>query len=227
METTKKFRYTKQLINMALRDGWTQKQIAETCRTQQSIVSSWKNGSKQAQESQLKKLLDLYGSKLRRKTSRIYHAFINDNDSKHIKMIKVEGEIIFTFPFRNIKFCPKCSLSSPNCRCNAKIQLFRHTCRFIVHAMGKGEFCLVFQSRLINDEFQSMFPETNIYNSQVLGRYSAPRLLEIFDVFGTEEDAVSELLNPTERLMAKMLIRKALLEQGQPLDGIEEHLAAW
>ena len=77
-EDSKKYRYTKQLINMALRDGWTQKQIADTCRTQQSMVSSWKSGAAAAKESQLKKLLEIYGPRLNRKTFRIYHDVSED-----------------------------------------------------------------------------------------------------------------------------------------------------
>jgi transcriptional regulator with XRE-family HTH domain len=79
MESNKKYRYTRQLINMALRDGWTQNQIADACRTQQSVVSSWKNGATQAKESQLVKLLEVYGPKLRRKSFKIYHAFQKDD----------------------------------------------------------------------------------------------------------------------------------------------------
>jgi transcriptional regulator with XRE-family HTH domain len=226
MEDNKKFRYTKQLVGMALRDGWTQKQIADACRTQQSVVSAWKNGSKQAQEGQLKKLLDLYGSKLRRRTAKVYHSFLSDQGTNQVHMIKVEGEVIFTFPYRNKEFCPRCATLLPGCSCYAKDKRVSHTRRLVVHAMGKGEFCLVAQSRLIKDEYQKNYPETNIYNSSVMGRFSAHQLLEGIDSLGAEKDGEREL-DPAEHLMAQMLIRKALLEQGYSLEGVEEHLAAW
>ncbi|BFU61046.1 MULTISPECIES: hypothetical protein [Rodentibacter] len=35
----KRFKQTKELVLLALNDGWTQKQIADKCRTQQSVVS--------------------------------------------------------------------------------------------------------------------------------------------------------------------------------------------
>lgn len=44
-ETDKKnkkvFKWTRELIQLAINDGWTQTEIAKACRTQQSIVSGW------------------------------------------------------------------------------------------------------------------------------------------------------------------------------------------
>lgn len=42
----KPFKLTRQLIRLALNDGWTQREIAEKCRVQQSIVSAWSKGAK-------------------------------------------------------------------------------------------------------------------------------------------------------------------------------------
>lgn len=231
MEEKKKYRYTKQLINMALRDGWTQKDIADACRTQQSVVSSWKNGSALAKESQLQKLMEIYGPKLRRRTFKVYHNLLRDSQGGiRIKMIKVEGEVILSFPFRNKEFCTKChSLASGgtcSCRCGSEIRKFFPTRRLLVHSMGKGEFCLVIQCRLIKDEYQMQFPETNIFASSVVGRYDAKGLLgRIDDMYKQDTDA-SEM-NRTESLMLQMLARKSLLEHGYPIEGIEEHNAAW
>ena len=231
MEEKKKYRYTKQLINMALRDGWTQKAIADVCRTQQSVVSSWKNGSAQAKESQLQKLLEEYGPKLRRRTFRIYHSLQkNDQDEYRVHMIKVEGEAILSFPYRNKEFCTKChslvSNATSSCRCAAKIQKILPTRRLVVHSMGKGEFCLVSQLRLIKDECLMQFPETNIFASSVVGRYSAKDLLGYIDDI-LKQDIDADEMNKTENLMLQMLARKALLEHGYPIEGIEEHTAAW
>jgi transcriptional regulator with XRE-family HTH domain len=52
----RKFKQTKQLVRLALNDGWTQKSIADKCRTQQSIVSAWARGEKQGTEAQLASL---------------------------------------------------------------------------------------------------------------------------------------------------------------------------
>lgn len=67
-----KFKWTKELVNIALNDGMTQEEIARVCRTQQSVVSSWKNGKNKATEQQLAELLRRYGARLNRTTARIY-----------------------------------------------------------------------------------------------------------------------------------------------------------
>ena len=70
-----KFKWTKELVNIALNDGMTQEDIARVCRTQQSVVSSWKNGKNKATEHQLADLLRRYGARLNRTTARIYLAY--------------------------------------------------------------------------------------------------------------------------------------------------------
>jgi hypothetical protein len=227
MESNKKYRYTRQLINMALRDGWTQNQIADACRTQQSVVSSWKNGATQAKESQLVKLLEVYGPKLRRKSFKIYHAFQKDDcDELSVQIIKVEGEAIFTFPYRNKEFCTVCRSEWGFCSCHKNSRKILPTRRIIVHAMGKGNFCLLHQRRLIKDEFQMQFPETNIYVTTVVGRFAVQELLRVIDLYA-KRDEPEEKMDTAEYLMVQMLAKKALLEHGYPIEGIEEHLADW
>ena len=67
-----KFKWTKELVHIALNDGMTQEEIARVCRTQQSVVSSWKSGKNKATEQQLAELLRRYGARLNRTTARIY-----------------------------------------------------------------------------------------------------------------------------------------------------------
>lgn len=67
-----KFKWTKELVNIALNDGMTQEEIARVCRTTQSVVSSWKNGKSKAKEQQLAELLRRYGARLNRTTARVY-----------------------------------------------------------------------------------------------------------------------------------------------------------
>lgn len=70
-----KFKWTKELVHIALNDGMTQEEIARVCRTQQSVVSSWKNGKNKATEQQLGELLRRYGARLNRTTARVYLVF--------------------------------------------------------------------------------------------------------------------------------------------------------
>ena len=67
-----KYKWTKELVNIALREGMTQEEIARKCRTQQSVVSSWKNGKNKATEQQLEELIRRYGARLNRTTARVY-----------------------------------------------------------------------------------------------------------------------------------------------------------
>lgn len=231
MDEKKKYRYTKQLVNIALRDGWTQKEIADACRTQQSVVSGWKNGSSLAKESQLQRLLELYGPKLRRRAFRVYHNLTMDQEGEfQVRIIKVEGEVMFSFPYRNREFCVKChallSEGVCSCRCGSKFRRLLPTRKLLVHSMGKGEFCLVSQHRLVKDEIQMKFPETNIFASRVVDRYDTKGLLNYIDGMLKQCDEADET-SGVEHLMLQMLVRKALLEYGYPIEGIEEHAAVW
>lgn len=211
---------------MALRDSWTQKQIADTCRTQQSVVSAWKTGSSQAKESQLKTLLEIYGPRLLRKSFKIYHNFIEiDQEFQSIHMIKIEGEVILTFPYRNKVFCMKCFSELPSCNCGINTKRMLPTRKIVVHAMGKGEFCLLHQHRLVKDKFQMKYPETNIFISTVIGRFTSQELLSKFSNFD-KIDNPDEKMDEAEHLMVQMLLRKSLLEHGYPIEGIEEHFAS-
>ncbi len=68
-----KFKHTRELIKIALDDGMTQEEIGRLCRVPQSTVSAWKNGKSKATAQQLEPLLSRYGARLRRSTARIYY----------------------------------------------------------------------------------------------------------------------------------------------------------
>lgn len=67
-----KFKHTRDLIRIAVQDGMTQKQIADLCRVEQSVVSNWLNGRSVAYEHQIANLRRIYGGRLNRTTSRVY-----------------------------------------------------------------------------------------------------------------------------------------------------------
>jgi len=67
-----KFKHTRELIRIAVQDGLTQKQIADLCRVEQSVVSGWFNGRSAAYEHQIAELRRRYGGRLNRTTSRVY-----------------------------------------------------------------------------------------------------------------------------------------------------------
>ena len=57
---------TRSLVRIAQREGMTQQQIAESCRTQQSVVSDWANGKRKAYTHQIDPLLRSFGHLLSR-----------------------------------------------------------------------------------------------------------------------------------------------------------------
>lgn len=220
-QNSRKYRYTKQLINMALRDGWTQKQIADACRTQQSVVSAWKNGAKQAFEHQLKPLLEEFGSRLRRKSFRIYHHWLVEPDQEsEIKLIKVEGEVIFTHAYDAYLSCPRCN--PEECRDSRHPKKAVPQRRIIIHDQGAGKFCLVEQKRTIIPTRQTQFADANIFYSFATGQLSVDQLLATVD---SNQFYEGQENYGADKLMIRMLVRKALLEHGIPLEGVEEHLS--
>lgn len=205
---------------MALRDGWTQKQIADACRTQQSVVSAWKNGVKQASEHQLKPLLEVYGARLRRKSFRIYHHWRDlPEHEPEIKLIKVEGEVIFTHSYDAYLSCPRCNPRECDYLQHPKKAVPQR--RIIIHDQGTGKFCLVGQKRTISPTHQTRFADANIFLSVAISQLSVAQILAAFD---GDEFYEGQKDYSTDKLMIRMLVRKALLEHGVPLDGVEEHL---
>jgi transcriptional regulator with XRE-family HTH domain len=70
----KRFKYTRELVRIALDNGMTQTEIATLCRVQQSQVSAWSRGESKAFEHQVAELKKRYGNRLNRTTSRVYLA---------------------------------------------------------------------------------------------------------------------------------------------------------
>jgi len=68
----KKFKYTREVVRIALDDGMTQQEIADLCRVQQSKVSAWSRGESKALEHEVAPLKKRFGHRLNRTTSRVY-----------------------------------------------------------------------------------------------------------------------------------------------------------
>jgi hypothetical protein len=153
METTinlnknkRKFKQTKQLVRLAINEGWTQDEIRIKCRTQQSVVSAWYKGTKQGTEEALKPLLEQYGNKLRRNSFRVYWCI--DPETKIKTFHKVEGKVILSQAFNDAR------------RSGTKLVKQIPQLKLIVHHQGANKFRLVYQSRLTfqqtNEELESM-----------------------------------------------------------------------
>ncbi|QMT33944.1 transcriptional regulator [Conchiformibius steedae DSM 2580] len=201
----KPFKQTRELIRLAINNGWTQKEIADKCRTQQSVVSAWYRGEKLATEQQLKPLLDLFGHKLRRNTFRLYWG-VDDKDEKIF--IKVEGKIIFSLIFQE-----KSSFSS------------QQPYKVIIHYQGNNKFFLIWQHKISTKDFNNL--EGALWQTIFIKSFLLNELIDYFEEISICEFS-QDLNKYSEHLSAlPFLIRQALLNHGFSIDGLTEYPASW
>ncbi len=218
MNSTKKqkrpFKQTKQLIKLALNEGWTQNEIKDACRTQQSIVSAWKNGSKLGTEQQLKPLLELFGHKLRRNSFKVYWNYSDDNE---VEFFKVEGKIILSH-LMNFDI--------------AQGSIFRISHvpqqKIVIHHQGNNLFRIVYQSYSLPRDLSD---KTNQYDQDSLWKSSISEQLALSEVFNALNYFLNEKLklekNTGHALMLQFVLRKQLLNHGFSVPDIVEYPAVW
>ena len=208
----KPFKQTRQLTNLALNDGWTQVEIAKKCRVHQSVVSGWKKGTKEAAESTLIPLLEIYGHKLRRNSFRVYWAL--DPETLKPTFHKVEGKVILSQSFSDPR--------RQSYKLIKKIPVYK----LVVHDQGKGKFRVIQQNRLTfrdsNEELECS-QEDAIWNSIVGDRMDSAELIDFVDAYSKEQLKKY----PSDANTLPYLIRKALLNHGYHLDGVVEYPAVW
>tara|TARA_R110000751_G_scaffold307898_2_gene434288 strand:- start:65527 stop:66183 length:657 start_codon:yes stop_codon:yes gene_type:complete len=208
----RKFKQTKQLVRLAINDGWTQSEIAKACRTHQSIVSDWYKGVNQGTEQQLKTLLEQYGHKLRKNSFRIYWNIEPETNSQVFH--KVEGKVILSEAFYDAR------------RNGAKLEKKIPQLKLVIHHQGNNKFRIVYQSRLTfsntNNELESMV-EDAIWGSTISVQYDLPELLKIIDKYA-EKNLVKY---PSDANTLPFIVRQALLNHGFNVEGIVEYPAIW
>lgn len=208
----RKFKQTKQLVRLALNDGWSQSEIATQCRTQQSVVSGWSKGEKFATEQQLKPLLEVYGHKLRRNSFRVYWNI--DSDTQQKSFFKVEGKVILSQAFYDAR--------------RVKHQVIKKVplMKLVIHHQGENKFRLVVQHRLVfrhtNAELESSV-EDAVWGSKVSELYELAGLLNAVDEYA--ETMLSEY--PSDANTLPFIARQTLLNHGFSIDGIVEYPAVW
>lgn len=215
-EKTKKkpFKQTRELVRLVLNNGWTQTEIAKTCRTQQSVVSAWSKGEKLATEQQLKPLLDLFGYKLRRNTFKLY--WLKNAETSKIEFIKVEGKIIFSLLISKKdgykKFVPKY--------------------KFIIHYQGNEQFYIILKEKIYGDYDKSLEAATwqTILNQSI----GISELLRFFDKLSSEDIENMDWFwlkfcrdFPEYTQSLPFLVRQALLNHGFPVNNIIEYPVSW
>lgn len=209
----KPFKWTRELIRLALNDGWTQQEIAEKCRTQQSIVSAWNKGSKQGTEQQLLPLLNIYGNKIRRNSFKVYWSLNTETMEK--TFYRVEGKVILSQAFYD-----------PRRDQRGKLVKKVPELKLVVHHQGADQFRVVSQSRLTfrhtNEELDHSV-EDAVWNSHVLEPLTTMQLIDFIDHYSNEK--LSRY--PSDANTLQFLIRQSLLNHGFPVSGIVEYPAVW
>lgn len=208
----KKFKQTRQLIKLALNDGLVQKQIADTCRVHQSVVSSWNSGSALATEAQLSPLLKIYGHKLRRNSFRIYWS--RDPDTLDVSFHKVEGIVILSQSFTDPR------------RQNWKLIKNIPVHKLVIHDQGRGLFRVVQQTRVklnVGNEELECSHEDAIWSSTIGHQVEVAELMDVIYTYAKE----TLHSHKSDALTLPFLITKALLNHGHQIDGIAEYPAVW
>lgn len=219
METTtnpkknkRKFKQTKQLVRLAINDGWTQNEIRVACRTQQSVVSAWSKGTKLGTEETLRPLLEQYGNKLRRNSFRVYWCI--DPETKIKTFHKVEGKVVLSQAFYDAR------------RSGTKLVKQIPQLKLVVHHQGANKFRLVYQSRLTfqqtNEELESMVDDA-VWASAISDRYELSELLNEIDDYA--EKTLAKY--PSDANTLPFIVRQALLNHGFDIDGVVEYPAVW
>lgn len=212
-KSRKPFKWTRELIQLAINGGWTQTEIAKSCRTQQSVVSAWFKGEKQGTEQQLKPLLELFGHKLRRKTFRLYWNI--DPNTKEKVFSKVEGRVIFSQALYDMR------------RSGHKLVKKIPEYKFVIHYQGNNSFRIVKQSRFrfnkTNEELENSV-EDAIWGSEISDVKTAQEVVNMMDSIMNDE---LRQKYPSDVATFPFLVRKALLENGFSIEGIKEYPASW
>ena len=205
----KTFKWTRQLIQLALSDGWSTQEIANKCRTQPTIVSDWKKGIKSATEAQLQPLLHIYGHKIKTDPFQVYWSVHPETNEKHY--YKVEGKVIFSQVFYS-------TTHRESDKTTHKTPLYK----LVVHYQGKGQFRLISQSRFAfrknHDETENS-NENAIWNAVILEPMDITRLLKTLDKF--IEDFLSKEFSG-DSFTLPFLIRQALLNHGFHVADVKE-----
>lgn len=220
----KTFKQTKDLINLAVKDGWTQKEIADACRTQQSVVSSWKKGTKLGTEQQLTPLLKQYGAKIRRQSFKVYWGI--DEETGKQKYFKVEGPVILSFLNCQQRIYKRDGGSFSDVPGKFYKSDHPEHERYILQFQGQDQYTLIIQKQITIDHTPGNYHENEgVWVSTVMPPLSPQQLIKVIDehIKNKETTSIGHRGNITfNSYLATLpyLIRQALLNNGVSIEEI-------
>lgn len=104
MNSEKKYKYTRQLLKIAKREGgYTNKDIEKKAGlkgSSSSLASRWLNGHALATERQMRYFINNYGHFLKRQLEHLYYQYLPDGENLVVNYIKLSGDIIFKHQIR-------------------------------------------------------------------------------------------------------------------------------
>ncbi|MCE0493127.1 hypothetical protein [Vibrio salinus] len=224
----KKYPFTKRLVNIAIENGYTNKDIANVSRiSKNSIaqVSKWRHGESLAKETQMAHLIKEFGHLLKRQTEHLFYIFDekSERELEHSpKFFMASGERLLSQTLvKNIFVNGRPS----------NISLFR-----IIILCMDNSFQLIVQVRRglqkiqTNNQYHfrniSELAHSNIEDAMwiVIANYnklSLGELLNQVDEFADklEQKQLCPDIEPTEGINLKFNVRQRLLKNGyKPLD---------
>lgn len=206
----KKYRFTKQIIRIALDNGYTNADIAvKAGLSGKSIaqVSRWRNGEALATERQMNGLIKEFGHLLKRKLEHLFYSF--DSEDK-IYFFRIEGEIL-------LKHVTKILDS------NKSISIRR-----VIVIRSSDQFVVLFQKRL------GLKDHLDIKNMGFSDNEDAHWVSPNYATFNNPQEMVEKIYcllpsfkhqsekqnNDNDRIILAFKIRQALLKLGLPTEDI-------
>lgn len=222
----KKYPFTKRLVNIAIENGYTNKDIAKVSRlSKNSIaqVSKWKHGESLAKETQMAYLIKEFGHLLKRQTEHLFYIFDEKPETENdLQFFTVSGEKLLSHKLVKTVFVNARAIN---------FSLFR-----IIVLYVNDSFQLIIQVRRglqkIQPNNQYRFHDikelahSNIEDAMwyVIANYdklSLDELLNQVDKFADklEQQQLCPDIQPTEGINLKFNVRQVLLKNGfKPLN---------
>lgn len=211
----KKYRHTKQLVRIAIEQGYTNKEIAKSARlSEKSIghVSKWRNGKVLANEHQMQNLLKEFGHLLKRKMEHLFYTLEEKDSSLNQKFFKLNGELTLK---HTLYFKKQTSNRM------FKVALLRlvllkegdHYHLITQHRAGydKDHY---FELRDVNSLVHSSNEDANWLCINISTMLSANEILELCDKFVIELKSLKQRFFVNDEKTLPFIIRQILLKQG-------------
>ncbi|OWY06309.1 hypothetical protein B6V76_00430 [Thioclava sp. IC9] len=96
------YEQTQKLVNIAMKSGMTQDEIAKLCRVDQSTISRWKRNERRARLHQVTPLLQRFGERMERPPFQLYRRTNTpDSGTSVSQFLKVDGRLLLREAYDN------------------------------------------------------------------------------------------------------------------------------